>query len=445
MLVFGGGVLVVCLYLAFIAASLAIARSRVAILNDMREEGAAGAALALELVERADYYLLCAQFGRVISSSGIGFFLAVGSCLGASRLNMVASQTWVLTWGVLAVVVYVLAVLALIVAVQIVKSITLQYPERVLCHGGWLLRLYATISDPALEFAERIVGRVLGRWGVEATNERELRISAAELGEIVKVSSEAGTLESDEGQFLERVAELSERSARDVMTPRSEIVWVHETAASSAVIELCRRESVSRLLVCGTDLDDVRGVLLAKDLLAFAGVHVEPHDWRRFIRPAYRIPDTKVVRELLVELQLKRIHFSVVLNEHGEVVGVVTLEDLVEEIVGEIFDEFDQPASDTTLYPQNDGSLTLDGTASIETLAELYDIVLPDGEYHTIAGFVQDHLGRVPVVGDSFSVAGYTFVILELHRHRIARMAISKCPLYHERFIGAHDVAIGEA
>jgi putative hemolysin len=429
LLVLSAGGVLVCLYLASIAASLAVARSSVATLDTLREEGHVGASLGLEMVERADYFLLCAQFGRVLSSLAIGFVLAVGAYLGAHQLDSAVSESWVVTWSALAVVLYLAVVLTLIVAVQIVKSITLRYPEKVLCYGGWLLRLYAAITGPILGFAERVIERVLGRWGVEVTNERELRISAAELGEIVKVSSEAGTIESGEGQLLEGVAELSERIARDVMTPRSEIVWVRDSVTSADVIALCRKESVSRLLVCGSELDDVKGVLLAKDLLAFAGASVEPQAWKRFIRPAFRIPDTKVVRQLLVELQQKRVHFSVVLNEHGEVVGVVTLEDLVEEIVGEIFDEFDQPASEVLLHRQQDGTLVVDGAVSIETLAESYDIVLPDGEYQTVAGFVQEHLGRLPAPGDSFSVSGYTFAILDVQRHRIARMTIKQCEM----------------
>ena len=119
---------------------------------------------------------------------------------------------------------------------------------------------------------------------------------------------------------------------------------MRDSVPSLEVLEMCRKESVSRLLVCGNELDDVRGVFLAKDFLAFVGQSLEASSWRKCIRPVYRIPDTKGVKELLVELRQKQIHFSVVLNEHGEVVGVITLEDLVEQIVGDIFDEFDNRA-----------------------------------------------------------------------------------------------------
>ena len=417
----------VFLYLGSIAASIAVARGRMSVLESMKEEGRYGASRAELIVTEADYYLLCAQFGRVLSSIATGLFLAIASYLGASAIYGVPSGGFWGAWIVLAALLYVAAVVMLLVAVQVVKSVTLQHPERVLCYSGLLLRGYALLCGPVIVCAERLVGRVLTRWDIEATNERELRISSSELGEIVKVSSEAGTLESEEGQILEGVAELSERTARDTMTPRADIVWIRESTSSREVLEVFRKESVSRLLVCANELDDVRGVLLAKDLLVFAGEGIEPGAWRKFIRPVFRVPDTKVVKHLLVELKEKRVHFAVVLNEHGEVVGVVTLEDLVEEIIGEIFDEFDQPQREAPAVWQTQGTLFVDGGVSVEVLANQYDCILPDGEYQTVGGFVHEHLGRVPVAGDSFSVAGVTCTILEVQNHRIAKMSLTKC------------------
>jgi putative hemolysin len=433
----------VFLYLSSIASSIALARSRTGVLEELQEEGHYGASRAQLMVAEADYYLICAQFGRVLASLATGLFLAVGSYAGASRIYGMPTGGFFGAWAILAVFLYVAAVVVLLVAVQVVKSVTLQHPEQVLCKAGFLLRGYALLFGPVIVRADRLIGRVLTRWDIEASNERELRITAADLGDMVKVSSEAGTLESEEGQILEGVAELSERTARDSMTPRSDIVWVKESASSKEVLDVFRKESVSRLLVCSGELDDVRGVLLAKDLLVFAGEGIEPGAWRRFIRPVYRVPDTKVVKQLLVELKEKRVHFAVVLNEHGEVVGVVTLEDLVEEIVGEIFDEFDQPQRESLQVWETHGTLFVDGGVAIQVLADQYDFVLPDGEYQTVGGFVHEHLGRVPVAGDSFSVAGITCAILEVQKRRIVKMSLSKCVDYRPEAV--KGVAIGVA
>jgi putative hemolysin len=431
----------VFLYLSSIAASIAVARSRPSVLDAMNEEGRHGAIQAQRIVAEADYYLICAQFGRVLASIATGLFLAVGSYAAASGMYGMPTDGFFSAWVVLAICLYVAAVVLLLVAVQVVKSVTLQYPEQVLCNAGVLLRAYALLFGPVIVCAERLIGRVLTRWDIEATNERELRITPADLGEMVTVSSEAGALESEEGQILEGVAELSERTARDSMTPRADIVWVKDSASSREVLEVFRKESVSRLLVCSSELDDVRGVLLAKDLLVFAGESIEPGAWRRFIRPVFRVPDTKVVKELLVELKERRVHFAVVLNEHGEVVGVVTLEDLVEEIVGEIFDEFDQPYREGPTIWETQGTLFVDGSVSVEVLADQYDFILPDGEYQTVGGFVHEHLGRVPVSGDSFSVAGITCTILEVQKLRIMKMSLTKCADYRPEM--AKGVAVG--
>jgi CBS domain containing-hemolysin-like protein len=412
-------------YVFFISASIALARCRGSVLRELREEGWWGSKSAEYVLAQADTFLLCVQFGRVLASLGVGILLAVCSYYGALA---VATATMHLSFGVWIGVVaafYAVCALFLLVLVQIVKNITLQYPEKVLCTTAGPLKFYGKLFAPVLIYPHRCVLRILERWGVRLTNERELTISAAELGEIAKSSSEAGTLESEESHILEGVAELSERTARDVMTTRSNIIWVRESASSAEVVAVANKESVSRLLVCGSELDDVRGMLLIKDLLNFAGQPFQPSSWRRFIRPVYRIPDTKIVKNLLVELRQKRVHFSVVLNEHGEVVGLVTLEDLVEEIVGEIFDEFDNPSLENPPIAVENGVLYLDAAVTIEVLEEEYGLSFPEGNFHSAGGFVHESLGRIPVLGDSFSASDMTFVVLEVHRHRIIRLSIA--------------------
>jgi len=435
---------VVCsmvLYLASIAASIAVARSRRAILSSLVEEDHTGSARAMEMVDRAERYLLCTQFGRVVSSIASGFLIAVTAYELARLVLSSLDSSWLYTWAAVACALYAISVALLLVAVQVVKSVAFEMPEKVLCRTAPFISTFSRICGPVLSCADGLIGRVLKRWGIEASHERELLISAAELGEIVKMSAEAGVLKADEGQILEGVAELSERTARDVMTPRSDIVWVKRSCSTRQVIELCRRESVSRLLVCDTELDDVSGVLLSKDLLAFAGEVAGDDAWRKFIRPAFRVPDTKVVKELLLELQQRRVHFSVVLNEHGEVVGVVTLEDLVEEIIGEIFDEFDNPNREAPTIHEEAGVLYLDGTVPVEVLAEHLQASIPQSESQTVSGFICEQLGRLPGSGDSFSVQGITFTVLEVQKNKIKRLSVVECPDYNSE--ADDDLAVG--
>lgn len=415
-------------YVFFVAAAVALARSRLVRMQELRGAGVFGARRAEQILHNPDSFLLCAQFGRVLTSlaSGcllVGFaFLVSQGLLGLSGIDSLKAA------AIVALVLYLVCASVVLVIVQVVKAAAMQFPENVLSYVAFPLAFHSRLWSPLLLSMRNISRRVLGWWGIREANEREVTISAAELGEIVKVSSEAGTLENDDRQLLVGIAELSERVARDVMTPRKDVVWVRDSASTMEVLEMLRKEPVSRLLVCGEDLDDVRGVLLAWNLLEFVGVSPDPGAWRSFIRPAYRIPDTRVVRELLAEMRHKQVHFGVVLNEHGEVVGVVTLEDLVEEIVGEIFDEFESPRLETTAVSEVDGALHIDGATSILELAEKYEIHLPDGEYQTVGGFILDQLGRIPVAGDSFSVGRLTFSVLEVHKRRVVRVSVRKIP-----------------
>lgn len=411
-------------YAFFISASLALAKSRMARLEELREEGVAGARRAVRLLQEADRFLLCAQFGRVLASLAIGLVVAV-SALAAHRALFPSQPIYGLrdTWYFVVVAYIACASLVLIVA-QVAKSITLRNPERVLMVSAIPLGLHCRMWGPLLGLAEDSVSRLLSVLGIRAANEREVTISTADLGEIVKSSSEAGTLRHEEREILEGVAELSDRIARDVMTPRKDIVWTRDSVSTREVLDMCRTESVSRLLVCGRELDDVRGVLLAKDLLALVGADFNDSSWQAYIRPVYRIPDTKDVKQLLTELRHKQIHFSVVLNEHGEVVGVTTLEDLVEQIVGDIFDEFDAPQHESPSVMVNGDELIVDGAVTVAELESRCGVSLPEGEYQTVGGFVHDQLGRVPLRGDAFSASGVTVMVLEVQKHRVARVSI---------------------
>jgi putative hemolysin len=409
-------------YIFFIAASLAIARSRTARLEELKEQ-CPRAGRALAILAQPDQYLLCTQFGRLLSSISAGFALAVFVRSAASLASAEGIALRSLSFAfVVAVVVAVLS--GLLVLVQVAKAVSLQHPEKTLCGVAWPLSAVFSVFGPILVFAHRAVGRVLNRFNLEVTNEREIAVSADDLSEIVKMSSEKGTIEREEQALLEGVVELSDRITREVMTPRSEVVWVGEHVPATDIVNIFTHEGVSRVLVCGRDLDDVRGMLLAKDLFPFVGRSLAGVDWRTYVRPAHFVPNTKSVSELLRELRQQGIHLAVVLNEHGGVDGIVTLEDLVEEIVGEIFDEFDSPIERGKLAIKHQGSLFVDGILSIDSLKADYNVEVPEGDYETVAGFIMSHLGRLPGEGESLESGGWVFLVVEVHKHRIARVAI---------------------
>jgi CBS domain containing-hemolysin-like protein len=235
-------------------------------------------------------------------------------------------------------------------------------------------------------------------------------------------------MEQGEQRLIERVVDFTDRIVREVMTPRKDIVWIRQDAASEELITLCTREGVSRVLVCGTDLDDVRGIILAKDLLRLVNQPTDVLPWKSLIRPPYVVPDTKPIDDLLAELRSNGTHLAVVLDEHGGVGGIVTLEDLVEQIVGDIFDETDGASDREPEIRHVDGVWHIDGGASIEQLPEVLHIPESEGHYDTIAGYLLFKVGRLPSQGDVFEFDGLECRVLEVHGHRIARLALSVRP-----------------
>jgi len=242
-------------------------------------------------------------------------------------------------------------------------------------------------------------------------------------------------MEQHEQRLIEGVVDFTERVVREVMTPRKDIVWAKDSSTTEDLISLCTREGVSRVLICGSDLDDVKGMILAKDLLTFINKSVTTDAWRSLLREIYKIPNTKPVDDLLQEFRSTGTHLAVVLDEHGGVGGIVTLEDLVEEIVGDIFDETDSALERELVIREENGEWLVDGVAGIDQLPEVFGINPSEGHYDTIAGFLLYHVGRLPEEGEVFQIEGLEIKVLELHRHRIVRLLVKVSPHHKEHLL----------
>ena len=328
----------------------------------------------------------------------------------------------------LATLVAIVFMASTLVVVQIAKAFSLQYPEKALCFVALPLSLSCAVVAPILLFIHSMVAKVLAKFHVRLATERDIAVTADDLSEIIKFSTEAGSLEYNEQRLIEGAVEFSERIVREIMTSRKDIVWVKETASTEEVIGLFSREAVSRVLVCGGDLDDVKGMVLAKDLLQFIAKSSDTNTWRLLVRPTYIVPNTKPVDDLLFELRSKGIHLAVVLDEHGGVGGIVTLEDLVELIVGEIFDETDVGSEREPSMKETDGRWIIEGSAPIDELPGSFGINASDGRFDTIAGFILDRVGRLPIQGEVLQLSGLECTILEVRRHHIARVAVRVVP-----------------
>jgi CBS domain containing-hemolysin-like protein len=413
-------------YLFFIVASLAIARSRTARLHEMVELEAFGASTSVAIIEDSERYLLCTQMGRLCSSFGAGFCLAF---LTGYISKLPGDGAGLTSYGIaLAALSAAVVMVTTLVVVQVAKAFTLQFPEKTMCVVALPLRLFYLLVGPILMFIHNTINGVLERCHLRLTTERDISLSTDDLSEIMKFSSESGTMEQNEQRLIEGIVDFTERVVREVMTPRKDIVWARESSTTEDLISLSTREGVSRILICGSDLDDVKGMILAKDLLTFINKPVTTVAWRALLRETYKVPNTKPVDDLLHEFRSSGNHLAVVLDEHGGVGGIVTLEDLVEEIVGDIFDETDAASERELVIREVDGEWLVDGSAGIDQLPESFGIKASEGHYDTIAGYVLYHLGRVPEEGEACDIEGLLFKFLEVHRHRIARLSVKVPP-----------------
>ncbi len=248
--------------------------------------------------------------------------------------------------------------------------------------------------------------------------------SPDEIEMLVSESLKEGVVEEDEKAMIQGIFELTRTMVREVMTPRPDIIAVEAGATVSQMLETAASSGFSRLPVCGASLDEIIGVVVVKDLLqrVVAGDDATRAD--EVMREPLFVPDTKPVDDLIAELRHRKTHIAIVVDEFGGTDGVVTLEDLLEEIVGEIYDEHDVAAAEMAVGP--DGTVVLEGGASFSDLLERFELtgVGESDEYDTVAGYVLGTLGRIPEVGDRIAIGDAELRVTELNERRITGLEL---------------------
>ena len=245
-----------------------------------------------------------------------------------------------------------------------------------------------------------------------------------EIEAFIDVGEQEGLLEEGEGSLIRGVLDFGDRVVREVMTPRTAMVAVDASSNVERLRELVVAEKHSRLPAYRGSLDEIVGIVFVRDLMGVLGKVPPESPVEPLIRPAYFVPETKRVSKLLRELQRRRTHMAIIVDEYGGTAGLVTIEDLVEEIVGEIQDEH-EPLEEEICVGE-DGALEVTGGADIERVADALDMDLHDEEYETVAGFVFSALGRVPRRGESFVRDGLAVEVLDADRRRVHRVRLRR-------------------
>lgn len=383
---------------------------------------------ARNIVSNVDVYLLRCQIGEIFSAITAGWILSslagdyIRHTLVAQLSFAEGIESLVVTFASLLLVICVATTAFLFI--QIAKSFISTDPEKILCYLSFPI-LYVSAVFAPLEFVVTAVSRKLFRLlQIRRPVERELAISAEEISEIVDYSSEAGEIDDEEREMIQGVFAFADTVVEEVMTPRKDIAYVGYNDSLAKIVQVFHDTGFSRLLVCGEELDDVRGILLAKDLMPYVGRETVEFSISQIIRNPYFVPATKQVDDLLQELKQRALHLAIVLDEHGGVDGIVTVEDLLEEIVGEIEDEFDFSEDTPCVIVAENGDLIVDGGFSVYDLNEDYNFSLPNGEYHTLAGFVFHQLGRIPSEDEVLDYDGLSFKVEKVDQNRIIRVRI---------------------
>ncbi len=247
-------------------------------------------------------------------------------------------------------------------------------------------------------------------------------MSEEELLALADQAAEADVIEADERAYIARVIEFGDTVTREVMVPRPDMVTVERNMRVADAMEIVLLNGYSRVPVYDGDIDDIAGVLYAKDLMRAERNGHSDEPVAEVVRPAHFVPESKRVAELLREMQDEKFHMAVVIDEYGSTAGLVTLEDLIEELVGEIVDEFD--VEDPLVEPMPGGALRVDGRLSVDDANEVLNGGLPEGDWNSVGGLVVSMLGRVPVGGEIVRVPGFELTVERMQGRRIARVRI---------------------
>ena len=259
-------------------------------------------------------------------------------------------------------------------------------------------------------------------FGVEPRDELRSAFSAKELERLVVSSGREGTLDPEAARLLTRTLRFAGKTAADALVPRTSVVSIDRNATVADLGALAVSSGYSRFPVVEGDLNSVVGIVLAKDVFRVPRAERTRHRVSELMTDVLAVPERRDLEALLADMREQRRQLAVVIDEFGDAAGIVTLEDLLEELVGEIDDEYDD-APEVTAGP--DGTIVLDGTARPDEVADATGLQLPEGEFETLAGFVLTQVGRIPDVGDAVLWDGWRLVVTEMDRRRVARVAVT--------------------
>lgn len=412
----------------FVAAEFSLVKVRKTRLAELAENGFSRAETALDVTAHLDAYLSACQLGITLSSLGLGWLgePAVAALIqplfaGITGWSSLYSHTISIT------IAFIIISLSHIVLGELVpKSLSIQKAESVALGLSVFLKGFYWICYPAIQLLNGFANFVLRIWGIEPANEADLSHSEDELRMLVDASQKHGYLDKLEGKLLDNVFEFSERNASEVMVPRQDMVCIFVQDSFEGILESVKKYGHTRYLLCDDDKDHVLGLVHMRDILRLQEQQGEK-DICQIKREVLAVPESMPISHLVQKMRSQHTRMAVVVDEFGGTAGLVTIEDMLEELVGEIYDEFEfeQPP----IQKLSENEYLLNGRVLMEEVSEMLDIQLEEETVTTIGGYIFSRLGRKPLKGDTIHFEDILFEVMEVMGFRITKVKILRKPL----------------
>src|SRR3954453_23777814 len=418
----------------FVSAEFALVGARRTRLDELARAGDGKARLARRAVQSLDRYISATQLGITLASLGLGWIgePALASLIrGGFRWLPVAAEG-LATHATASIIAFIIiTVLHIILGELVPKALALLYPEQVSRWVAAPLMGFAWVMSFPITILNGSSNRLLRLMHINPPGETERLHSPEEIRMLEEQSTEGGSLLQEDARLLEGVFEFSEKTAQEVMTPRTQMAALEADLAVEAAADQVAIQGRSRYPAYTESLDDIIGVVHAKDILS--ALRSRPGQTIRVImRSPLFVPGTREVEDVLADMKRLKTHLAIVLDEYGGTAGLVTMEDLLEEIVGPIYDEHD-PQDRTG---PDEGAPRLDGSLPISEFNTEYEGTLDDTDYTTIGGYVFGQLGRLPRVGDRVTAGPFTFEVVEMDGRRVKTIRLH---LSRPEEVGAED------
>lgn len=423
--------IVIILVLVFIsgffsASEIAIVAIRKSRIRQLAKSGDARASFVEKLKNNPDSFFAIVQVGMTVTASaasalgGATAILVVKPLIASIPIPAISGAAESIS---LAVVVIVISYIFLVLAELVPKALAIRYSERIALYVGpgtwWSLRILSVF----IRFLSWSTSVCLRAAGISPGMRRDTVVTEEEVKIILAEGLKQGVFEPEEHELIRSVFDFTDLVARNVMTPRTEMVAVEINDPAEEILKTATVEPYSRLPVYEENLDNIKGILNVRDLLKVfrtGGLII----LKDIMRDALFVPDSKKISEILKDMQKMKTHMAVVLDEFGGTAGIVTLEDILEEIVGEIQDEYDREEEEIVVQPN--GSLIVKGFVDADLVCEKFGLNPPDGDFESVTGMLIEKLDRIPELGEVVEIAGLKFTVLDKEGHRVSKIKVEK-------------------